>query len=221
MQSKLSNPSQRSLDLSAVAAMALGALVAITPAFAQTAPVQSKEQILQALKPKSKTRSLSVKPAKVDPDRARLISELTEKSKTRGLSAPERNQLAEIVVNSPKVDLEVYFEFNSSQITEASKAQLTSLGLALQDQQMKGSSIMVAGHTDAKGKTTYNQRLSEQRAASVKKFLVDGFDLKGDNLMAVGYGPERLKDPNAPYSDVNRRVQVVNLTSEVGSVETK
>lgn len=213
-----SSSRRRSADFAAVAALALGAVIAFTPAFAQTAPVQSKDQILQALKPKAKTRSLS-KPAKADPARAALIADLTQKAKTRGLSAPERNQLAEIVVDSPKVDLEVYFEFNSSQITEASKAQLTSLGLALQDQQMKGASVMVAGHTDAKGKASYNQRLSEQRAAAVKAFLVDGFNLNKDNLTAVGYGPERLKDPNAPFSDVNRRVQVVNLTTDVGSVQ--
>ena len=73
---------------------------------------------------------------------------------------------------------------------------------------------MVAGHTDAAGGEDYNQNLSERRAESIKKYLVDKYGINGTDLVTVGYGKSKLKDPNQPMAEANRRVQVVNMENK-------
>ena len=55
---------------------------------------------------------------------------------------------------------------------------------------------MVAGHTDAAGGEEYNQELSERRAEAIKRYLTDKYGIKADNLVTVGYGKSKLKDPS-------------------------
>ena len=76
---------------------------------------------------------------------------------------------------------------------------------------------MVAGHTDAIGGEAYNQDLSERRADTIKKYLVDKYGINGANLVTVGYGKDKPKDPNAPMDPANRRVQVVNMETKTAS----
>ncbi len=73
---------------------------------------------------------------------------------------------------------------------------------------------MVAGHTDAAGGEEYNQGLSERRADAIKRYLVDKYGITGTDLVTVGYGKSKLKDPSQPLSEVNRRVQVVNMENK-------
>lgn len=70
---------------------------------------------------------------------------------------------------------------------------------------------MVAGHTDAAGGEAYNQELSERRADAIKRYLVNKYGIGSADLVTVGYGKSKLKDPNQPMAEVNRRVQVVNM----------
>ncbi len=85
---------------------------------------------------------------------------------------------------------------------------------ALTNPDLKGSTFVVAGHTDAVGSEAYNQDLSERRADSIKRYLVDKYSIPGPDLVTVGYGKTKLKDPNNPTSEVNRRVQVVNMANK-------
>ena len=89
-----------------------------------------------------------------------------------------------------------------------------ALGEALSDPKLKGSTFVVAGHTDAAGGESYNQDLSERRADAIKRYLVDKFGITGTDLVTVGYGKSKLKDPNQPMAEVNRRVQVVNMENK-------
>ena len=73
---------------------------------------------------------------------------------------------------------------------------------------------MVAGHTDAAGGEGYNQDLSERRADSIKRYLVDKYSIAATDLVTVGYGKSKLKDPAQPMAEVNRRVQVVNMENK-------
>jgi outer membrane protein OmpA-like peptidoglycan-associated protein len=200
-----------------LAAVAL-ALSATTPFDRASADQASDVQkIIEALKPR-KTRGLSAKPTQPEIERAKVIDDLKTKAASRGLSVPERKQLAEAVSDKPSLDFVIYFDFNSATISSKSKASLDALGTALQDDSLKGASIMIAGHTDAKGRAEYNQSLSERRAESVQKYLNDNFKVPAADLTVVGYGAERLKDAQEPYAGVNRRVQIVNLTDKTASV---
>jgi outer membrane protein OmpA-like peptidoglycan-associated protein len=76
---------------------------------------------------------------------------------------------------------------------------------------------VVAGHTDAIGAEPYNQTLSERRADTIKKYLSENYGIAGSNLVTVGYGETKPKDPNTPMDPANRRVQVVNMDTKTAS----
>ncbi len=179
----------------------------------------SADQILSALKPKPLTRGLSTG-AQVDPAvQAKETSfvDTLRNRKTRSLSLGEREEIAEIASTKPKIDLEIHFDYNSADISKGSTQAVQELGKALSDASLKGSTFVVAGHTDAIGGEAYNQDLSERRADTIKKYLVDKYGIAGANLVTVGYGKTKPKDPNAPMDPANRRVQVVNMETQTAS----
>jgi outer membrane protein OmpA-like peptidoglycan-associated protein len=193
-----------------------------SPAHAQSAPehaAPSPEQLIEALKTKG-TRGAAPAVTPAETARAeqqdKIIQRLKAKA-TRGLSVGEREELAQVVSDRPAFDLEVNFDLNSADIAARAKPVVTSLGSALQNSALKGSTFLVAGHTDATGSPEYNQKLSEERARSVKDFLVKNFNLSEENLVVVGYGQEKLKNPRVPSAGENRRVQVVNISPTVAS----
>ncbi|WFU57971.1 OmpA family protein [Bradyrhizobium pachyrhizi] len=176
-------------------------------------------QILNALKPKSATRGLS---AGTQVDLAASAKEASflntvRNRQTRSLSRIERQEIADIAANKPKIDLEIHFDYNSADISKGSTQAVQELGKALSDASMKGSTFVVAGHTDAIGGEAYNQDLSERRADTIKKYLVEHYGLNGSDLVTVGYGKTRPKDPSAPMDPSNRRVQVVNMDTKTAS----
>jgi outer membrane protein OmpA-like peptidoglycan-associated protein len=137
--------------------------------------------------------------------------------KTRSLSIGEREEIAEIASSKPKIDLEIHFDYNSADISKESMNSVQELGKALSNASLKGSTFVVAGHTDATGGETYNQDLSERRADTIKKYLTEKYGIAGANLVTVGYGKTKPKDSNAPLDPVNRRVQVVNMETKTAS----
>jgi len=206
----------------AIAAVAtLGAAISFG---AGTALAQGKnvteDQIVRALAPEKKplTRGLSVGPQQtVDPTAAAAESKLVQKLRgrsTRSLSNAEREEIAAIVQDKPKIDLEINFDYNSADISAKSLPSVQALGRALTNNDLKGSTFVVAGHTDAAGGDAYNQDLSERRADSIKRYLVDKYGINGADLVTVGYGKSKLKDPSQPLAEVNRRVQVVNMENK-------
>jgi outer membrane protein OmpA-like peptidoglycan-associated protein len=201
--------------VSVIAAVGFFCATGILPAQAGD---PTEQQIIQALKPKV-TRGLTL--ATGDRTRAteeqNFIDSLRSSGATRSLSTKERERVATIAQERPKIDLEINFGFNSDQLTSKGMASAETLGRALTSPDMKGVTVLVAGHTDAKGSADYNQDLSERRAASVKRFLIDKFSIPAENLVTAGYGKEKLKNASAPYAAENRRVEVVNLSAQASA----
>src|SRR6185369_13219338 len=73
------------------------------------------------------------------------------------------------------------------------------------DDKLKGSVFLVSGHTDAKGSDAYNLSLSDQRAKSVAEFLIENFHIDPKQLVAIGFGEEKLKNRENPLAAENRR----------------
>jgi len=137
--------------------------------------------------------------------------------KTRSLSLGERQEIAEIAATKPKIDLEIRFDYNSADISKESTPAVQELGKALSNASLKGSTFVVAGHTDAVGGEDYNQGLSERRADTIKRYLTEKYGINGSDLVTVGYGKSKPKDANAPMDPANRRVQVVNMDTKTAS----
>ena len=196
----------------------IGAVLSFGVARAVAADDVTEDQIVRALAPAKKplTRGLSVGPQAnpvISPEEGRFVQKIRGRT-TRSLSVSEREEIATLVKDKPKIDLEINFDYNSADISTKSLPAVQALGRALTNPDLKGSTFVVAGHTDAAGGEGYNQELSERRADSIKRYLVDKYGITGSDLVTVGYGKSKLKDPANPLAEVNRRVQVVNMESK-------
>ncbi|MGJ4902286.1 OmpA family protein [Bradyrhizobium sp. HKCCYLRH2060] len=208
--------------LAATVLSAAASLVAM-PAFA--ADDVSEDQIVRALAGQKKplTRGLSMSPPSeaapaVSPEQDKFLQSIRGRS-TRSLSSAEREEIAAVAKTKPNIDLEITFDYNSANISQKSLPSVQALGRALTNAELKGSTFVVAGHTDAAGGEAYNQDLSERRADSIKRYLVEKFGIAGADLVTVGYGKSKLKDPSQPLAEVNRRVQVVNMQSKTAAAK--
>lgn len=171
----------------------------------------SAQQILDGLKaPKTRSLSNTPRPALSADD----LAAVKRISRTRSLSSGDREQIAEIASKRPSIDLQINFDFNSAELTAKAEPQLNSLGQALTSPELAGAIIMLGGHTDAKGGDDYNQSLSERRAETVKRFLIERYRIPAENLVAAGYGETRLKDRAYPYAAANRRVEIINMAEK-------
>jgi len=128
------------------------------------------------------------------------------------LTPGERDQITALAAELPSIDIEINFDFRSAKISRAAATAVDVLGKALSNPDLKGSTFVLAGHTDAKGSLSYNQELSEKRVDTVRHYLVTHFRLPPASLVAVGYGKTRLKNERDPLGPENRRVQVVNMS---------
>jgi outer membrane protein OmpA-like peptidoglycan-associated protein len=202
------------------------AAITLTAALSMTAGIAlagdnnvSANQIVNALQPKPLTRSLSGAPQADPAVKAKEDSFVAtlHNRKTRSLSLGEREEIAEIASSKPKIDLDIQFDYNSAEISKASLPSVQELGKALSNANLRGSTFVVAGHTDAVGSDGFNQDLSERRADTIKRYLVDKYGINGSDLVTVGYGKTKLKETANPTDPINRRVQVVNMDAKTAS----
>lgn len=123
---------------------------------------------------------------------------------------------AKVKVGVEKLEIleKVFFETNSDIIKQESFGLLDEVSaILLKNPQLK--LVEVAGHTDSEGETSYNQGLSERRAASVTRYLVEK-GVAERKLKAVGYGETKPLDTNETDAgrSKNRRVEFVILKQD-------
>jgi outer membrane protein OmpA-like peptidoglycan-associated protein len=128
----------------------------------------------------------------------------------------EKNEFAPAVTTSelrslPQIDYELFFEFNSESLVQASIPDVFKLGQALSDDRFSKTIFLIAGNTDSRGTRAYNLNLSAKRAAVVSSLLATSFPMLKTRLKIIGLGEENLKLLGAPESELNRRVQVFNV----------
>lgn len=126
---------------------------------------------------------------------------------------PNGPKTAAPLPSTPMVLEGVEFEFNSDELTTASRPILDRAAETLRAH--PGIPVEVAGHTDSKGSFTYNFNLSTLRAKTVYKYLVDK-GVSAHRLSFKGYGESDpiADNQNADGSDNpegrarNRRVEL-------------
>jgi outer membrane protein OmpA-like peptidoglycan-associated protein len=201
-------------------AMGVAVATVLGSAFAAEAP--SVNQIIDALKPKHLTRSLdSLRAPPPEPatnaQDTQFLNGLRNRA-TRSITLAEREKIATIAQDKPGFDLdEITFEYNSAKLAPSAMTTARHLGEALTSADLKGNTFIIEGYTDSKGGTEFNQKLSERRADAVKRFLVAEYKIPATDLVAVGYGKSRLKNPSDPFAAENRRVRVVNMAANVAN----
>ena len=106
---------------------------------------------------------------------------------------------------------DLLFNTNSSYLTESAKGELSKLSKVLLGDKSTAK-IRVDGHTDATGTADYNLWLSEKRAVSVQKFLIDsGVSESRITTKGVGQTKPIADNKTADGRQKNRRVEVVIL----------
>ncbi len=101
----------------------------------------------------------------------------------------------------------VYFDPNKSNISPIAAKALDRNGVLLKEN--PGVRVEIGGHTDASGSEKANQKISEKRALSVKKYLMDKFGISENRLVTKGYGSTRPIADNKTEDgrSKNRRVE--------------
>jgi outer membrane protein OmpA-like peptidoglycan-associated protein len=137
--------------------------------------------------------------------------------KTLGLEGALKELKAEVTATEIKIDLaaDVLFDFDKASIKKEAEPSLQNVATVLKAN--PGATVTIEGHTDGKGADAYNQTLSEQRAASVKQWLVANAQVNGANISTRGWGkskpvalntkPDGSDDPEGRAK--NRRVEIV------------
>ena len=195
----------------------IGVALTVSAGMAAAAEAVTSDQIVRALAPnKPVTRGLSMTPPAepaVNAAEGKFVDSLRNRN-SRSLSIVEREQIASLASTKPNIDLEITFDYNSADISKKAKPAVEALGKALSNDDLKGSTFVVAGHTDGVGSDGYNQDLSERRAEAIKRYLTEKYGLAAADLVTVGYGKSKPKQAANPMDPANRRVQVVNMANK-------
>jgi OOP family OmpA-OmpF porin len=101
----------------------------------------------------------------------------------------------------------VYFNENKTNIDPVAAKALDRDAMILKDN--PDIKVEIGGHTDAVGSEIAKQKISEKRAESAKKYLMDKFNIPGDRMSIKGYGNQKPVADNKSKEGraKNRRVE--------------
>jgi outer membrane protein OmpA-like peptidoglycan-associated protein len=140
--------------------------------------------------------------------RQRLLNQLNQVLETRDTDRG-------LVVSMP----DVLFDSGSYTLKPAARERLARIsGIVLAYPDLK---LEIEGHTDSVGSDSYNQTLSEKRAASVRDYLVNN-GVSINNVIARGFGKTRPVADNstAKGRQLNRRVEMIVSGDVIGTQVT-
>jgi outer membrane protein OmpA-like peptidoglycan-associated protein len=107
------------------------------------------------------------------------------------------------------------FEYDSDVLQASAIGQLQKLGTLIQ--RNPKATFSVEGYTDSFGTYEYNLDLSQRRADSVKRYLVEVMRINPAQIETRGYGPTKFRasaNGSIEEQSPNRRVEVVVHTSQ-------
>jgi len=118
-----------------------------------------------------------------------------------------------------ELDADVLFDFDKYSLRAEAADSLREVGEVAKN--YAKSPVLIEGYTDGKGTHPYNLKLSENRAASVKQWLVENAGVSASRMTTRGWGEAKPVAPNTnpDGSDnpvgrqKNRRVEITIRTS--------
>jgi len=115
----------------------------------------------------------------------------------------------------------INFDFNKATLKPSSNARLDQMVQIMNE--YPDYSLSIAGHTDSQGADDYNLRLSYERAASARKYMLD-HGVPAERIESRGYGETKPIADNKTKAGqaLNRRVDFdPYLTGETNAAEAK
>lgn len=109
----------------------------------------------------------------------------------------------------PSASLLITFETNSAELTAQARQQLDVVAQALRNDKLADYAFNVEGHADPRGTQDLNLSLSQQRAESVRQYLISAHAIGAERLKAIGKGDSEPLNSSNPAAPENRRVTIV------------
>jgi outer membrane protein OmpA-like peptidoglycan-associated protein len=107
----------------------------------------------------------------------------------------------------------ILFDFDSYSLRGPARENLSNLAASLN--RYPDSELLIVGHTDSRGPSEYNQRLSENRAGTARDYLLaQGVNASRIRAMGLGMMEPLATNETAEGRQANRRVEVAIFASE-------
>lgn len=128
--------------------------------------------------------------------------------KDKGESYDVQKNIELFPISKGKTSLMVFFDFDKASLQDKSKPELERLTRFLN--LYPDIKIRLDGHTDDQGNAEYNNKLSKDRADSVKDYLVNN-GIKSDRVETKGFGKSKplINETTDEARAKNRRVELI------------
>lgn len=123
-----------------------------------------------------------------------------------------------VITETKEMTMRIEFGNNSAEIDSGSVGEIKELADFMTQYPL--TDVVIEGHTDDRGAESYNQQLSERRAASVARMLISQFGIDESRVSSVGYGESRPMVPNNSEANraANRRV-TAKVSAQVKTIQ--
>ena len=118
---------------------------------------------------------------------------------------------SKLITEGKLVTYGIYFDVNKDVVKSESFGTLKEIAKVLSDN--PDVKVKIIGHTDSDGDDKSNADLSKRRAASVKSFLANNFNIDEARITTDGKGESEPVAPNdnATNKSLNRRVEFIKM----------
>lgn len=140
---------------------------------------------------------------------------------TSGIQSVLQDLGAKVTAHEVKIEMnaDVLFDFDKYNLKPEAAESLKKVGQVVQS--YPNAPLLIEGHTDGVGTHAHNMKLSDDRAASVKTWLVQNAGIQGSRITTRGWGETKPlapnKNPNGSDNPAgrqkNRRVEITLRTS--------
>src|ERR1700674_5077355 len=139
---------------------------------------------------------------------------------TSGIQGVLKDLGAKVTAHEVKIemDADVLFDFDRYNLRPEAADSLRKVGEVAKS--YGNSPVLIEGHTDSKGSPPYNMKLSDNRALSLKNWLVQNASVAGSRISTRGFGETKPAAPNTNPNgsdnpagrQKNRRVEITIRT---------
>jgi outer membrane protein OmpA-like peptidoglycan-associated protein len=140
---------------------------------------------------------------------------------TTGIQSMLQDLKAKVTEHEVKIELDadVLFDFDKYNLKSEATDSLKKVGQVVQS--YPDAPLLIEGHTDGVGTHAHNMKLSDDRASSVKNWLVQNAGVQGSRVTTKGWGETKPVAPNKNPDSTdnpagrqkNRRVELTLRTS--------
>ena len=146
------------------------------------------------------------KDAQVSADNARQAATAVS-TKVDAVDAASKRLVYEVVISEDQGN----FKFGSAQLPEAARTRIDEL-IAKLKADPRGNYVEIEGYTDSSGDEMVNQRIGEQRAEAVKRYLYEAHQVPLHKMNVISFGEEKPVSPNnTPQGRAQNRRVVIRI----------